>query len=539
MNFRAGAAEAETTSAAAGPDGSVEWSEPLEIILQDIGAPLVAVVQHSSSSPGGWSLVPGGHFLGAVITELPNEWRDVPHAPTAPTFYAQLSVVVEHSSQRDTRPPPSAGMDRKEALPHHENLSPTSSMTSSSTFVTSSVGGGFFPFGFDADPILSLEAPVTRRRQVVSTPARRAQVVPTPARRAQAMSMPWQPQRGPVSSTGWVPRGGDRHDRERRFHPNYQIPEYGGGTTAPGAATAGGWVPETASEQEALFESYALSRWRLDPLFPLEEEEEEKEEGKPGSPPRVEQVEREHLSWGSPTLKRESSLHSAAVEAADTEKRAEEVKTQHRSNDGWEAVGYSAGAAPSVSLPPSESPGKQKWFQRLKRSSSSDSTGSSSLAGSSSAAGSNETHPGRRRWSWASLTVSPAEADGGDRREQQREAQPPTAGRWKKAEKAARIFKVGRRSMPPLPPPPPPPGISPAVGGLAPAKEPIAFSCFAPPAVRPGTSFSLKVAAYLKRGGDTALRQALSEGETEAWTPEATGIARGRRMTVQLVRIRT
>ena len=89
--FRAGTASAETIPRAAGPDGSVEWSEPLEICAHDTNIPPQAAV-HSRNSVGEWSLVPGGHFHGAIVTELPNEWQDVPYAPFAPAFYAQLSV---------------------------------------------------------------------------------------------------------------------------------------------------------------------------------------------------------------------------------------------------------------------------------------------------------------------------------------------------------------------------------------------------------------------------------------------------------------
>lgn len=72
-------------------------------------------------------------------------------------------------------------------------------------------------------------------------------------------------------------------------------------------------------------------------------------------------------------------------------------------------------------------------------------------------------------------------------------------------------------------------------GGLRLANESVIFSCFAPPAVGPGTFFALKVSAYLKRVRDTALREALSEGATEAGRPEGMSIAKGGRVTVHLV----
>ena len=69
-----------------------------------------------------------------------------------------------------------------------------------------------------------------------------------------------------------------------------------------------------------------------------------------------------------------------------------------------------------------------------------------------------------------------------------------------------------------------------------PAKEPVIFSCFAPPAVRPGTSFALKVSSYLKRARDAVLRGMLTEGVAEAGRPDGMEIAKGKRVTVQLVR---
>jgi len=82
---------AKTNPRAPGSDGSIEWSEPLEIIVRDTNVPLVARIYRSNSA-GGWSLVPGGHFDGAVVTALPNEWngRRFPRAGLA--LHAQLSV---------------------------------------------------------------------------------------------------------------------------------------------------------------------------------------------------------------------------------------------------------------------------------------------------------------------------------------------------------------------------------------------------------------------------------------------------------------
>ncbi|CAM9741892.1 unnamed protein product, partial [Ectocarpus sp. 4 AP-2014] len=114
VKFRAGPegrAPAETVPKPANRDGSVEWLEALDITVHDTSFPLIAVVQQTNYL-GGWSLVPDGRFEGAAVSELPNEWRHASSIPTAPTFYAQLSVHVEEGTQRDTRLPPFAGMDK-------------------------------------------------------------------------------------------------------------------------------------------------------------------------------------------------------------------------------------------------------------------------------------------------------------------------------------------------------------------------------------------------------------------------------------------
>lgn len=67
-------------------------------------------------------------------------------------------------------------------------------------------------------------------------------------------------------------------------------------------------------------------------------------------------------------------------------------------------------------------------------------------------------------------------------------------------------------------------------------KDPVIFSCFAPPEVRPGTGFDLKVRAYLRHMRDAALREARADGATEAGRPGGMRIARGKRVTVELVR---
>ncbi|CAM9979079.1 unnamed protein product [Ectocarpus fasciculatus] len=81
--------------------------------VHDASVRLIAVVQQTNYL-GSWSLVPDGRFEGAAVTELPNEWRHVSSIPTAPTFYAQLSVHVEEGTQGDTRLPPFAGMHKSD-----------------------------------------------------------------------------------------------------------------------------------------------------------------------------------------------------------------------------------------------------------------------------------------------------------------------------------------------------------------------------------------------------------------------------------------
>eukprot|EP00903_Cladosiphon_okamuranus_P017426 g16050.t1 len=111
VKFRAGTAAAETIPRQVNPDGSVEWLETLEMVVHDLSKPLVAVVSQENSS-GGWSLVPGGRFDGALVTELPSDWYGGSSVATDPTFHAQLSIEMEHGLQRDTRLPPQTGMDK-------------------------------------------------------------------------------------------------------------------------------------------------------------------------------------------------------------------------------------------------------------------------------------------------------------------------------------------------------------------------------------------------------------------------------------------
>ncbi|CAN0093898.1 unnamed protein product [Pylaiella littoralis] len=73
-------------------------------------------------------------------------------------------------------------------------------------------------------------------------------------------------------------------------------------------------------------------------------------------------------------------------------------------------------------------------------------------------------------------------------------------------------------------------------GGRRPyRRDPVIFSCFAPPGVRPGDRFDLKVRAYLRHMRDAALREATANGAAEAGRPGGMRIGRGKRVTVELV----
>lgn len=156
--FRAGTAVARTPSKRANPDGTVEWTQPLEIAVYDKNAKLVAVVQQFNFLRG-WVIGPDRHFNGASITALPDEWVHSSDLPTAPRFYAELRVDIEEGHHPSLR-----GIDESDedyrglpmfcsprALQHSggkfKATSPASVTTTPSTLVTTSVGGGFFGDG--------------------------------------------------------------------------------------------------------------------------------------------------------------------------------------------------------------------------------------------------------------------------------------------------------------------------------------------------------------------------------------------------------
>ena len=66
----------------------------------------------------------------------------------------------------------------------------------------------------------------------------------------------------------------------------------------------------------------------------------------------------------------------------------------------------------------------------------------------------------------------------------------------------------------------------------------VIFSCFAPPAVRPGIRFGLEVRACLDMARDPVLRAEMAPGAAETGRPESVSIAKGKRVTVELVRTR-
>lgn len=162
--FRAGTAVARTPSKRANPDGSVEWTQPLEITVYDPSAKLVAVIQQFNFLRG-WIIGPDRHFNGTSVTALPSEWTHSSDLPTAPSFYAELRVNIEGGDH-----PSPGGVDESDedysGLPmlcsprvlhysgRHDShggkmkpISPTSVTTTPSTLLTTSVGGGFFGDG--------------------------------------------------------------------------------------------------------------------------------------------------------------------------------------------------------------------------------------------------------------------------------------------------------------------------------------------------------------------------------------------------------
>lgn len=165
--FRAGTAVARTPSKRANPDGSVEWTQPLDILVYDTSAKLVAVVQQFNFLRG-WIIGPDRYFNGTSITALPSEWTHSSDLPTAPRFYAELRVDIEVGGDH---PSPEGVVDESDedyrGLPmlcspralHYsgshdshggkmkKTISPMSVTTTPSTLLTTSVGGGFFRDG--------------------------------------------------------------------------------------------------------------------------------------------------------------------------------------------------------------------------------------------------------------------------------------------------------------------------------------------------------------------------------------------------------
>lgn len=151
--------EVRTKSKRANLDGSVQWTERLEVLADDTVIKLVATVQQRSFL-GDWVIGPDFHFNGS---SLPSTWRHASELPSAHTFYAELSV----DCQEDL--PPSTSTDKSEGhfrgpskLPSpssfssagpgsvrkgNESSSPYSVTASSATLLSSAVGGGFFGGG--------------------------------------------------------------------------------------------------------------------------------------------------------------------------------------------------------------------------------------------------------------------------------------------------------------------------------------------------------------------------------------------------------
>lgn len=69
-----------------------------------------------------------------------------------------------------------------------------------------------------------------------------------------------------------------------------------------------------------------------------------------------------------------------------------------------------------------------------------------------------------------------------------------------------------------------------------PDSKAVTLSCFAPPVVKPGTSFDLTVSAGPKRATNAFWGEAISGGAAKAGAAESMSIAKGTPVTVELVR---
>lgn len=119
VKFRCGGTAEETVPQHANPDGSAEWTLPLDVTLFDADIAFFAVVLQQLR-PGDWSLVPGFRFEAPIASALPTVWHPPPDTKVwrppsdtpinrGPKFYAELELFLDEGTPRDTRLPPYAG----------------------------------------------------------------------------------------------------------------------------------------------------------------------------------------------------------------------------------------------------------------------------------------------------------------------------------------------------------------------------------------------------------------------------------------------
>lgn len=103
-----GLAAAETQPRLPNSDGSVEWTEPIELRVDDSQVLLTAVV--SQRQKGSWCMVNGGRFKGPTVDSIKSgdlqQWS--PTSPVSPRFYTKAEVYIDDVPQGDVGFPLSA-----------------------------------------------------------------------------------------------------------------------------------------------------------------------------------------------------------------------------------------------------------------------------------------------------------------------------------------------------------------------------------------------------------------------------------------------
>ncbi|CAM9617653.1 unnamed protein product, partial [Hapterophycus canaliculatus] len=543
IKFRAGHAGTETKPKQADPDGSVEWTEPLSFVAHDVDVPLVAVVQQLKES---WVAVHGGRFDGAVVTELPPAWRQAPTVPSAPSFCAELSVVVEHDPQgRGDSLPPQAGTDKpgggalghavaakSSASPMRRRRSGHSSIGSGRSTSSGSVGfaaargsrgsSEVFVDAWSGDAFVSGDQPVIDRSSSSGTSSA-GEGMPTtvavlalepeflsaaPSVRGgrhsslttSASTASRHPSFRRASSAGWVQRSSSSQSRDGSFRSATRLSDrslvsqlsMGAGAPEPEPSTP---VPGDAPLPSPVG-SFVPSRL-LDPNVRLEEE------GTSDLPPEVFQAQgragesmEQDIQFGGPAYmstaldRAESSSGSLdpwAKEEGDTAVRMEEVRTErHPSDEYLRLIGAT------------RPPPKKRWFSSIKFKASRGGGSSSreSSGAASSSAAENEPHNVRMRLNSSSSTACPPLAAEAERRAASSMLRSRTGVRKRSSGyKINALFRPrpsasATTPTPPPPPPPPPPPLPPRLGRvpsapMADAVESHEMGPSPPPSIQP------------------------------------------------------